>query len=350
MSDLTTRFHKGTPLTNTEVDANFQNLNTDKYQSGDDITVTDITVSGRFIVGVDASVTANGSTQAQATQLTKTYNIINTAASANLGVQLLDASAGTRVTIFNSTNNTVKIYPYSGESINDLATNAALQLGPEKGRDFVAISATQWQSTDEGDAAVVTSLNASGLASLDGGIDVDSAFTVADTTGNVSTLGTLDVSGLASLDGGIDVDGAFTVANSTGDIATTGDLTVGGSTTLSGDLKYGSGNVVPSGTTQADATQISETTTLIVSNTGTTGQKGVKLPAVSKGLRCEIFNPTANALKVYPNTSDSIEGSASNAPKNLPANTSLSLVGRDSSRWEVLRPIAVYDASDNLLN
>lgn len=317
MSDLTTRFHKGTPLTNTEVDANFQNLNTDKYQSGDDITVTDITVSGRFIVGVDASVTANGSTQAQATQLTKTYNIINTAASANLGVQLLDASAGTRVTIFNSTNNTVKIYPYSGESINELATNAALQLGPEKGRDFVAISATQWQSTDEGDAAVVTSLNASGLASLDGGIDVD---------------------------------GAFTVANSTGDIATTGDLTVGGSTTLSGDLKYGSGNVVPSGTTQADATQISETTTLIVSNTGTTGQKGVKLPAVSKGLRCEIFNPTANALKVYPNTSDSIEGSASNAPKNLPANTSLSLVGRDSSRWEVLRPIAVYDASDNLLN
>ena len=59
---------------------------------------------------------------------------------------------------------------------------------------------------------------------MDGGIDVDGAFTVANTSGNVSTTGTLgagnttvtgtlDVSALASLDGGIDVDGAFTVAN-----------------------------------------------------------------------------------------------------------------------------------------
>ena len=57
MSTLTTRSGKGSPLTNTEVDTNFTNLNTDKYQSGDDIVVDDITVSGRFIVGVDASVT-----------------------------------------------------------------------------------------------------------------------------------------------------------------------------------------------------------------------------------------------------------------------------------------------------
>ena len=53
------------------------------------------------------------------------------------------------------------------------------------------------------------------------------------TTGNLSSItevgtisGTLNVGGLASLDGGIDVDGAFTVANTTGNIATTGTLTV----------------------------------------------------------------------------------------------------------------------------
>ena len=146
MSDITTRAFNATPLTNNQVDDNFVNLNTDKYQSGDDITVSDITVSGRFIVGVDASVTAVGATQGTATQLTKTYNIINTAASANLGVQLLDASPGTRVTIFNSTNNTIKIYPYTNESINNLSANAALELGPEKGRDFVAISGSQLAS------------------------------------------------------------------------------------------------------------------------------------------------------------------------------------------------------------
>lgn len=34
MSTIVTRAGKGTPLTNTEVDANFTNLNTDKYQAG----------------------------------------------------------------------------------------------------------------------------------------------------------------------------------------------------------------------------------------------------------------------------------------------------------------------------
>ena len=86
-------------------------------------------------------------------------------------------------------------------------------------------------------------INVSGLASLDAGIDVDGAFTVADTSGNVvtsgtlgvtgvSTLGIINASGLASLDAGIDVDGAFTVSNSSGNIATSGTLGVTGVSTL----------------------------------------------------------------------------------------------------------------------
>ena len=35
MATITTRAGKGSPLTNTEVDANFTNLNTDKLESGD---------------------------------------------------------------------------------------------------------------------------------------------------------------------------------------------------------------------------------------------------------------------------------------------------------------------------
>ena len=85
--------------------------------------------------------------------------------------------------------------------------------------------------------------NVSGLASLDGGVDVDGAFTVANTSGNVvtsgtlsagnTTVGTLGSSGLASLDGGVDVDGAFTVANTSGNVATSGTLSAG-ATTVSG--------------------------------------------------------------------------------------------------------------------
>jgi len=50
---------------------------------------------------------------------------------------------------------------------------------------------------------------------------------------------TLDVSGLASLDGGIDTDGAFTVANTTGNVVTTGTLAVTGASTLTGNTTVG---------------------------------------------------------------------------------------------------------------
>jgi len=48
---------------------------------------------------------------------------------------------------------------------------------------------------------VSTTLTANGLASLDGGIDVDGAMTVADTSGNISTTGTLNVDGSSTLHG-----------------------------------------------------------------------------------------------------------------------------------------------------
>ena len=81
--------------------------------------------------------------------------------------------------------------------------------------------------------ANITTLNTTGLASLDGGIDVDGAFTVADTTGNMVTTGTATVGGLANFNGGIAVDtNKFTVADTSGNVDTAGTLTVAGATTL----------------------------------------------------------------------------------------------------------------------
>jgi hypothetical protein len=93
----------------------------------------------------------------------------------------------------------------------------------------------------------LSTVDVTGLASLDGGIDVDGAFTVANTSGDISTsgdlgvtgtstLGVINASGLASLDGGIDVDGAFTVSDTTGNIQTSGTLGVTGTTSLTDDL------------------------------------------------------------------------------------------------------------------
>lgn len=46
MSDITLRLVKGSPLTNQEVDDNFANLNTDKYESGDSASFQDLTLDG----------------------------------------------------------------------------------------------------------------------------------------------------------------------------------------------------------------------------------------------------------------------------------------------------------------
>lgn len=45
MTTITTRAGKGAPLSNTEVDANFTNLNTDKIEAGDTRTLTNKTIN-----------------------------------------------------------------------------------------------------------------------------------------------------------------------------------------------------------------------------------------------------------------------------------------------------------------
>ena len=70
MSTLTLRSVKGTPLTNTEVDDNFSNLNSDKYQSGDSPSFADLTITGTLTTSVAGTVSAAGSTQGDATALT----------------------------------------------------------------------------------------------------------------------------------------------------------------------------------------------------------------------------------------------------------------------------------------
>jgi hypothetical protein len=51
MSTIVTRSGKGSPLTHTEVDDNFTNLNTDKYQSGDAVSFTTLTATGQTSLG-----------------------------------------------------------------------------------------------------------------------------------------------------------------------------------------------------------------------------------------------------------------------------------------------------------
>jgi hypothetical protein len=63
MSTIVTRAGKGSPLTNAEVDANFVNLNTDKYQSGDTASFASLALTTTPL-GVSSG--GSGATTAQA--------------------------------------------------------------------------------------------------------------------------------------------------------------------------------------------------------------------------------------------------------------------------------------------
>jgi len=69
---------------------------------------------------------------------------------------------------------------------------------------------------------ISSTLTANGLASLDGGIDTDGAFTVAHTSGNISTSGTLNVDGSSTLN-------ALTITT----------LTANGAATFNGNMTLG---------------------------------------------------------------------------------------------------------------
>jgi hypothetical protein len=85
MSTIVLRSVKGSPLTNTEVDANFNNLNTDKYQSGDALGTP---ASGNFSTGTFTWPTFNQNTTGTAA------NVTGVVALANGGTGLTSFTAG----------------------------------------------------------------------------------------------------------------------------------------------------------------------------------------------------------------------------------------------------------------
>lgn len=148
MATITLRSSKGSPLTNSEVDANFTNLNNDKYESGDDIVVNDLSSSGEVTMSAAATITAAGATQGTATSLTKTYNVVTTA-TADQGVILPSAATGKQLTVLNATAVSIKVYPASGEQINALSANTAKSLAAGATMDLVCTSGTAWKSLEQ---------------------------------------------------------------------------------------------------------------------------------------------------------------------------------------------------------
>ena len=281
MSTITLRASKGSPLTNTEVDTNFSNLNNDKYESGNNVSVGTLTASGNVTFGIAATVSAAGSTQGTATALTKTYNIVSTA-SANQGVILPSAAAGLVINLYNVSGNTIKVYPASTETIDGGSANAPIEVVTANGAELVGISTGGWRQVGSGGSNVA-------------------------------------------------------------------ELTVNTSASLLRSLKYGvSPSVSSAGSAQGDATALTETIN-VVGTVGGSGE-GVILPTAAAGLHIVVANITTTDCKLYPASSDTIEGGSANAAVTLPAKTTFTLTCKDATDWVKHRGLAVYNSSGTLLN
>jgi hypothetical protein len=98
-----------------------------------------------FLDNPVGSIAAAGTTQATATQLTGTFNIVTTVA-AGTGVGLVKGRAGGHCIVRNSGANPLLVYPRIGDAaaINAQAVNTAITVQVNSTAYFVAQSLTQW--------------------------------------------------------------------------------------------------------------------------------------------------------------------------------------------------------------
>jgi len=91
-----------------------------------------------------AALTATGTLQSDALQLAATINQVTTVA-ASTGVKLYSAAvAGDMQVVYNGGANSLKVYPQSGATINQLSANTGMTLPINTSCQFFAVSATAW--------------------------------------------------------------------------------------------------------------------------------------------------------------------------------------------------------------
>jgi microcystin-dependent protein len=223
MTTIYLRSTKGSPLTNTEVDANFSNLNTDKIEVADAVAentankVVKRDANGNFSAGT-ITATLNGS----ATTSNLATNIIGGAAgsipyqtSANTTTMLSAGAAGRflRSNGSNSNNTVADVleYPLMTTTVNALVTQfdistTKLAFNPARGSlivDNVQLGGASY-STDH-------KLSVAGSASISGSVTAGGGF-----VGNASTV----------------TNGVYTNTNQT----ISGNKTFSGTTTFSGTI------------------------------------------------------------------------------------------------------------------
>jgi hypothetical protein len=102
------------------------------------------------LYSVDNGITATaGGLQATAYQLSKELNWVSTVATTNDSIKLPAATSGLigeKLTIRNNGANTLRIYPFSGQTINGGAADSPVTLAAATSTNLAVNTATNWQA------------------------------------------------------------------------------------------------------------------------------------------------------------------------------------------------------------
>lgn len=143
-----------------------------------------------------------------------------------------------------------------------------------------------------------------------------------------------------------EVDGNFTNLNNdkyeSGDDIVSDDLSSTGELTLSATV-----SVTAAGTDQSGATALTKTYNIV---TTATADQGVKLPGAATGKRVTVVNDTLVSIKVYPDTSETINSLSANVAKSIAAGATVDLVCTSGTSWKSLEQILIFDSSGTQLN
>lgn len=102
-------------------------------------------IGGFFVESISPSITAAGTTQATATELTTAINNVVVVAAGVDGVRLPLAEPGVQILIRNSdASDTLSIYPDTGGQVNALGANNAFLLTAGSTVQLFANTTTQW--------------------------------------------------------------------------------------------------------------------------------------------------------------------------------------------------------------
>jgi hypothetical protein len=94
---------------------------------------------------IKTGIAAAGATQATATQLTHTVNVIATATGGSAdGVKLPTAFTGARCVVINKSGATLDVWPATGDNIEDGLADANVTQADNVNITYYAVDGTQW--------------------------------------------------------------------------------------------------------------------------------------------------------------------------------------------------------------